>query len=109
MIELKKLQVDRKRIIKIPVTNGNSEVEQIDLAIWHKPLTPALIEELDAIEASDRERLVCHLAAVLTRWDIVEDGAAIEPSIENLQRLEYETLTAMREAVFSPLYPKLTT
>lgn len=108
-IELKTLQSDRRRVIQVPVANDDGEVEMIGLAIWHKPLTPELVAQIDAIETTDKERLITQLAIILTRWDITDGGKPVKPSEKILRSFDYEFLAAISEAIFEPLYPKSTT
>lgn len=127
-IERNKFGGDRKRIARVLVAGDDGEVEQVDLAIWHRPLTPAIQEELDAIrerlraESDDgeagseeavkrpaRSLLIAQLAHVLTRWEITDGGTPVPPSAEALAEFEYEFLAAIQDAIFQPLYPKSTT
>jgi hypothetical protein len=125
-IELKKFHGERKRIVRVMAEKDNGEIEEIDLTVWHKPITPTLQEELDAIGEEFREKkiiestntpstdtpkelLVLQLAHVLTRWDVIEDGQPVQPTIEVLSGCEYELLAAMSNTIFEPLYPKQTT
>jgi hypothetical protein len=128
-IELKRLQGERKRIVKVQADKGNGEVEQIDLAIWHKPITPdlesrlkeiadeidreAIVTDKPADESKEAEKkknvLVEQLAAVLTRWDVVDEGRPVVLNRETLEALEYELLFAIKTVIDEPLYPKSTT
>ena len=125
-IERKRFEGDRRRTAQVLIAGENGEVEVVDLAIWHRPLTPAVQERLDEIrteiladeiieeggEPAPRKRkpvLVAQLAYVLTRWDITEDGEPIVPTAEALESFEFEFLSAIQDAIFEPLYPKSTT
>lgn len=128
-MELKALQTDRKRIVQFPVSKENGEVELVDLAIWHRPVTPLLDDQLaeiaqalnaDTIIAEDppeqpeqkakrKHVLVSQLAVLLTRWDITDQGQPVPVSEETLASLEYEALAAMRDAIYEPIYPKKAT
>lgn len=108
-MELKKLQSDRKRIVKVSVSKEDGEVEFLDLAIWHKPLTPALADEIDAIEGEKMERLTRQLELILTRWDLTDGGAEVKPTQASMNGFEFEFLHAIRDAIFEPVYPKKAT
>ena len=108
-MELKKLQSDRKRIVKVPVSKEDGEVELTDLAIWHKPLTPALADEVDAVEGEKTERLTRQLELLLTRWDVTENGREVPLTAKTLSGFEFEFLHAIRDAIFEPVYPKKAT
>lgn len=108
-MELKQLQSDRKRIVKVPVSTEAGEVELLDLAIWHRPLTPAIADAIDAIEGSGVEQLTRQLEMLLTRWEVTENGNPVEPTAAALAGFEFEFLTAIRDAIFEPVYPKKAT
>lgn len=117
--EKRQFQGDRRRIARVLVSNENGEVEQIDLAVWHRPLTPAnqarleeIREEIQAAGTEDsgaKSVLIAQLSYLLTRWDITEGGEPIAPTADALAEFEFEFLVAIQEAIFEPLYPKLTT
>ncbi len=111
-MDIKRLQQDRRRVVQVPVTGDDGEVEMVDLAVWHKPITPAVLAEMTAAsegDAADKERLVSQLAAVLTRWDITDNGKPIKPTAAVLRGFEFEVLAAIAEALFASIYPKSTT
>ncbi|MBL8186591.1 MAG: hypothetical protein JNK38_01215 [Acidobacteria bacterium] len=124
-MELKKLTSDRRRIVKVPVSKEDGEVEFLDLAIWHKPLTPALNDQLDelkrqanaiveedppapseSVAPKKKDLLIQQLALLLTRWDITHQGQPVIPDEEALAGLEFEVLVAIQDALFEPIYPK---
>jgi hypothetical protein len=128
-MELKALQTDRKRIVQLPVNKENGEVGLVGLAIWHRPVTPLLDDQLaeiaqavqaDAVIADDspeqpeqkakrKHVLVAQLAVLLTRWDITDQGQPVPITEGALASLEYEALAAMRDAIYEPIYPKKAT
>ena len=54
-LEKSRILSERRRIVKAPVTGNDGGVEFIDLAIWHKPLTPNVAAEVDAVEEPEGE------------------------------------------------------
>lgn len=109
-MDIKKLQQDRRRIVQVPAMGDDGEVELVDLAIWHRPITPAVLADMNAVSAEDdKEKLVTQLAAVLTRWDITDNGKPVKPAAQTLRGLEFEVLAAIAETLFESIYPKSTT
>lgn len=99
-------------MVHVPVTGDDGEVEMVDLAVWHKPITPAVLADMTTAsegDAADKERLVSQLAAVLTRWDITDNGTPVKPTAAALRGFEFEVLAAIAEALFASIYPKSTT
>lgn len=128
-MELKALQTDRKRIVQLPVNSSDGEVELIGLAIWHHPVSPLLDDRLaeiaqvikadSIVEDGSKEQpeqkarrkhvLVEQLAILLTRWDITHEGQPLPITEKTLASLEYEALSAMRDVIYEPIYPKKAT
>lgn len=108
-MELELLQKDRKRIVQLPIENENGEIETFDLAIWHKPITVDLLNEIDQVDCPDNETLATHLSLVMTRWDMTEKGKPVKPTLKVLLAQEIEFLILLKNAIFEPVYPKKAT
>lgn len=131
-MKIEKLQADRKRTVKIPVgINEKGEGVFEELAIWHRPLTPAVDQQVheialeilkargETVDADAPEQpeqtgkskpvLVAQLAFLLTGWDVTEGGDRVTPDEGRLMSLEWEVLGAIRDAIFEPIFPKATT
>ncbi|MGH9768760.1 MAG: hypothetical protein ACREAB_15120, partial [Blastocatellia bacterium] len=103
-------QGERKLVVQVPIQHENGESAMEALAIWHKPITPALLSELiEQTNQGNHEKLVSDLAVMLTRWDFVDNGQAIQPTEEVLRNLPMDVLTAISLAITESVYPNSTT
>lgn len=110
MMDIKRFQGERKLVVQIPVRDENGESKTEALAIWHKPITPALLSELiEQTDQGNHERLVRDLSAMLTRWDFVDAGQTIQPTEEVLRNLPMDVLTAISLAISESVNPNSTT
>jgi len=91
--------------------NGQPVTEAVE--IWFRPITGAILDQLDEEHAKKQMSLVeakaLTLSKELVRWSVTTDGEAVAPTLDVLKTLNRLQLDALLEAVNDFTFPKKTT
>lgn len=108
-MDLSRLRPDQRKSILLTVDGAEGEAEE-RFSFSHRVLTPALIADVDAIQAETNvDRLCRQLTMLLAGWDLTEGDAPVPITEEAIRALPMAMLFAIRDAIFEPAAPKSTT
>jgi hypothetical protein len=109
-LELKRAQESaHKTTVKLPITDESGDLLLEEVEVVFKPLTFAMLEELEAEKLEDMsvlEAKALTLSKELIRWSIVNEGRPVEPTFEILRTLNRLQLDALLEGITAYTYPK---